>query len=138
MAERDTILDVLDRESIAILQTVTSGTCALVDSEEMSRTPREITEQRILQEGDAQRLAELMLNIDSWFFAAKRCLPKGTATVRLFARAGDATVRIGMACADWELSTAHNSVWGFFDPVADDVRDILKRAFPEFASSERR
>ena len=62
-------------------------------------------------------------------------MPKPTAIIRLKSRLGDATVLIGMACEDWDLMVDEEHIGGFFDPVADAVRGILKRTFPEIASS---
>ena len=39
-----------------------------------------------------------------------------------------------MNCSDWLLIGCKLRAGGFFDPVRNDVRDILKRTFPDIAS----
>ena len=107
----------------------------LVDPEDVSRDPQPICDAVPLSTDDATLLSKLLLDVNSWFFAVKRCLPSGTATIHLNARHGDAIVLIGMGCKDWQLKVNGQISGGFFDPVADVVRGILKRTFPEIASS---
>jgi len=138
MARREAITDILDARSVAILRSVTAGDCALVDPDDGLRNPREITKRTELAADDLRLLVSLLLDVDSWFFATKRCLPRGTAVIRLTSDVGDATLLIGMSCDDWEVTSGGHRTGAFFDPVADDVRGILKRAFPEIASPESR
>lgn len=111
-----------------------SGSCVLVDPDDSWTNPRPISDPIELATADAKLVARLLLDVESWFFACKRCLPKGTAIVHLSSRGGDAKLLIGMSCEDWELRVGNNRSGGFFDPVADQVRDILKRTFPDIAS----
>ncbi len=110
----------------------------MVDPDDISINPRPITDTVELATDDSRLLAKLMLDVESWFFASKRCLPKGTAIIHLSARAGDAKLLIGMSCENWEIRAGGSRKGGFFDPVADQVRGILKRAFPDIASSNAR
>ncbi|WP_436715907.1 hypothetical protein U8335_27275 [Roseiconus lacunae] len=136
--QRETISDILDAKSLSILRSVIGGTCVLIDPEDISITPQPICDSTELATDDAKLLATLLLDVESWFFARKRCLPKGTAIIHFVSRAGDARLLIGMSCEDWELRAGGHSKGGFFDPVADQVRDILKRTFPDIASSDDR
>ena len=110
----------------------------MVDPQDLSPDPRPICDAVELAAEDAKLLARLLLDAQSWFFACKRCLPRGTAIIRLDSPAGDAQVLIGMACEDWELRAGGGRTGGFFDPVADQIRGLLKRAFPEIASPDPR
>lgn len=121
-----------------MLRSVTGGSCVLVDPDDISDNPRPISDSVEFAADDATLLARLLLDIDSWFFARKRCLPKATATISLQSRAGDAKLMIGMSCENWEIRAGSNRKGAFFDPVADQVRDILKRTFPDIASSGAR
>lgn len=107
----------------------------MVDPDDISIDPLTISDANDLAAEDVKRIARLLLDVESWFFARKRCVPKGTAIMHLNSRAGSVRLMIGMSCADWELHTGDNRKSGFFDPVADQVRDILKRTFPDIASS---
>jgi hypothetical protein len=77
--------------------------------------------------------------VNSWFFAKKRCLPRDTAIIRLSGPAGGLKLIIDMPCAGW-LLIPHGTrrAGAFFDPVRTEVRGILKRAFPDFASTSKR
>ena len=132
------ITDILDIKSLSILRSVTGGSCVLVDPGDISITAIPISDAVELSTDDARLLARLLLDVESWYFARKRCLPKGTAIIHLNSRGGDAKLMIGMSCEDWELRAAGNRKGGFFDPVADQVRGILKRTFPDIASSGAR
>lgn len=134
MAKRDNISEILDAHALAILRSLTAGSCALVDPDDRIRPPREICGPRELAAAELQLLACLLLDVNSWHYAKKRCSPKPTAIVRLQSLDGDATLKIGMGCADWQLLTGKQRAVAFFDPVVDQVRGILKRAFPELAS----
>jgi hypothetical protein len=50
---------------------------------------------------------------------------------------GDTTVVID-SCEGWAVLGRSERCGGFFDPVADEVRMLLKSIFPELASRERR
>jgi hypothetical protein len=117
---------------------VKGGSCVLVDPDDISANPKAITDTVELLSDDVRLLAKLLLDVESWFFARKRCLPKGTAIISLSSRDGEAKVLIGMSCEDWEIYAGGTRKGGFFDPVADQVRGILKRTFPDIASSGSR
>jgi hypothetical protein len=105
-----------------------------VDPDDISGSPKPITDAVELNVDDARLLAKLLLDVQSWFFACKRCLPKGTAIINLSSLAGEVKLLIGMSCLDWEIRVDSYRQGGFFDPVADQVRGMLKRTFPEIAS----
>ncbi|MBA4018680.1 MAG: hypothetical protein C0483_16055 [Pirellula sp.] len=110
----------------------------MVDPDDGIRNPKPISDPVELSTQDAVLLSKLLLNADSWFFAVKRCLPKGTARIRLTSPLGDATVLIGMPCQDWDVIVDGEHCGGFFDPVDIEMRSLLKRTFPDLASSEAR
>lgn len=110
----------------------------MVDPDDVTDNPRPITDAVELNTDDALLIAKLLLDVESWFFARKQCLPKGTAIIDLNSVAGDAKVLIGMSCEDWELRVGGYRRGAFFDPVADQVRGLLKRTFPEIASPDSR
>ena len=106
----------------------------MVDPDDISDTPQVITDASPLSPEDTTLIVQLLLNIDSWFFARKRCLPKGTAIVDLKCKNSKAQLLIGIACSDWELRIGSKRHGAFFDPVTTQIRGILKRTFPQFAS----
>jgi hypothetical protein len=106
----------------------------LIDPEDISGNPQPITDAIELSTDDVLLLATLLLDVESWFFACKRCVPKGTAVINLTSHTGEMKLLIGMSCLDWEIRVDGYRQGGFFDPVADQVRGILKRSFPEIAS----
>ncbi|MGN6547921.1 MAG: hypothetical protein ACTHK7_23005 [Aureliella sp.] len=107
-----------------------------MDPDDLSSDPRAISDRAELSSEDTALLARLLLDVDSWFFARKQCLPKGTAIISLQSRAGNAELLMGMACEEWELRAANKRKGGFFDPVAGEIRDMLKRTFPSIASTD--
>ena len=110
----------------------------MVDPDDVSDNPRPITDAVELNTVDAILIAKLLLDVESWFYAHKRCLPSGTAIIELNSSAGDAKLLVGMSCEDWEIRVGSYRKGAFFDPVADQVRGILKRTFPEIASPDSR
>ena len=98
------------------------------------RRPSPITESVNLNSPDLQLLTKLLLDVESWFFARKRCLPKTTAIIEIQSASKHANLHIGMNCSDWLLVGCKLRAGGFFDPVRNDIQGILKRTFPEFAS----
>lgn len=135
ISKRDAITEILDEKTQSILRSVTSATCVLVAPEDFSRNARPISPCVDVSADDVRMIATLLLNRESWFFACKRCLPKSTAILTLASPIERITIRIGMSCADWEIQTSHRRIGGFFDPVADQIRGMLKRTFPYIASS---
>jgi hypothetical protein len=119
-----------------MLRKVIAGKCALVDPDDHADSPREITPRVALEDADVRLLVRLLLDPDAWFFARKQCLPKGTALFCLEAPPHEATVLIGMSCQSWHVFAAGFQAGAFFDPVVNDIRGILKRAFPAIASRE--
>ena len=134
IAFRDSISDILNAEQIELLRTADHASCFLVDPDGNLHKPVPTTEPVQLSVTDLQLLTKLLLDVESWFFARKRCLPKNTAVVKIQSNSNSAILRIGMNCSDWLLIGCKLRAGGFFDPVRNDVRDILKRTFPDIAS----
>jgi hypothetical protein len=134
ISKRDAITEILDEKTHSILRSVTSATCVLVDPDDFSRNARPISPCVDVSADDLRIIATLLLDHESWFFAQKRCLPKSTAILTLSSPIERITILIGMSCADWEIRTAHRRIGGFFDPVAGQIRGMLKRTFPDIAS----
>src|SRR5690348_15319429 len=128
---RDSIEQLLKPSTIEAIRASTTITCEVLDPgsiDAVALTP----ERPVLAEG-CSLLKSLLLDPHSWFFAVKRCLPRNTAMFRLY---GDGTcVRVQIdSCVGWILSGPSERRGGFFDPVADQVRELLKATFPELAS----
>lgn len=138
MGFQDSISDILSEELIVALRNASGATCGLVDPDDHSRLPRLITESVELLSSDLKLLTKLLLDVESWYFARKRCLPKRTAIVTIKSGAGDSRLHIGMNCADWLLVGCGHRAGGFFDPVRNEVRNVLQRAFPDIASPHGR
>lgn len=135
---RESIFDILNEEQIELLRTANLASCFLVDPDSRSRHPVPITKTVDLKSSDLQLLTKLLLDVESWFFARKRCLPKNTAVIKIQSASQNATLHIGMNCCDWLLVGCKLRAGGFFDPVRNDIQGILKRAFPDFASPSPR
>ncbi|WP_197528664.1 hypothetical protein [Aeoliella mucimassa] len=133
--KRVSIEQILSGDTIAILSRASEGSCALLDPHDISRTPCLLTEERPLDQAMVRRMSRLLLDDDSWWYVMKQCLPKPTALMTLGSADGWATLRIGMPCSEWRLETDAERQWGFFDPVAGQVREVLKATFPEYASA---
>lgn len=137
MPSRESISDILNDRSLETLRGITSAKAALVDPQG-GAVVREITLYKNLSDDDAQLLICLLTDVESWSFCLKRCLPVPTALVNLSGQLGNATLSIGIRCQDWHLVIGSQRQTGFFDPVAADVRGILKRTFPQVASPNAR
>ena len=130
----DHISDILDDRTLMILRSITGGSIALLEPKGRQFITRAITPYRELTIEDAKFIGRLVCDINSWHFARKRCIPKATARIKIDAKAGNAVIDLGMYCQDWRIYTDTFDFWRFFDPVADQIRGILKRSFPEYAS----
>lgn len=138
MPTRESISDILSDRSLETLQEITSAEVALVDPEAVLGAYREITLYQTVSDSDVQLLAKLLMDVTSWSFCIKRCLSKPTAQFHLSGDFGNATLSIGMNCREWVLTTDSQRQGGYFDPVVNDVRGVLKRTFPRIASSDVR
>lgn len=110
----------------------------MVDPDDVTDNPRPITDAVQLNKVDALLIAKLLLDVESWYYARKQCLARGTAIIELNSGDGEAQLLIGMLCEGWDLRVDSSCQGGFFDPVADQVRGVLKRTFPEIASPDAR
>jgi hypothetical protein len=133
-----TIDSILDASTTDALRSSSRASCEILDPGASSVCPVPLTPARNLTPEQAAELKELLLNPQSWFFAAKRCLPRETARFRLHSDEGEVSVSVGMACLDWTVTGPAGRWGGFFDPVQDQIRELLKSLFPEYASSARR
>lgn len=120
---------------IDFLRTAKHGTCALLDPDCHAVKPKLISETVVIDKSDLNLLVSLLIDVNSWCFARKRCLPRSTAIVKLESKTANAKLCIGMRCADWILVGMRMRAGGFFDPVRGEIQGILKRAFPELASN---
>jgi hypothetical protein len=127
---------ILKPSTISAIRESTATTCELLDPGSVRAIA--ITPARQLTAEWHTSLQSLLLDHRSWFFARKRCLPSKTALLRLKGPRHTVCVEIGFPCQGWTVSGPEDSSGGFFDPVADEMRDLLKSAFPEFASPHRR
>jgi hypothetical protein len=125
---------ILDPYTIDALRASSVGTCEILDPDASRRTPVWLTPPRKLTADQLAALKALLLDPRSWFFARKRCLPRNTALFRL--QSGECRVQIvvGMPCLEWTITGPRGSSGGFFDPVAKQVRALLKDLFSEYAS----
>jgi hypothetical protein len=126
---------ILDPSAIEAIRASSTATCEILDPFTSSFSPVAITLARELTLEQLDVLRELLLNPQSWWFARKRCLPRPAALFRLKSDDASMTVLIEMPCMRWIVTGR----WGgFFDPVQDQIREMIKRLFPEYASSSRR
>jgi hypothetical protein len=134
----DTIEAILSALTIDAIRASTVATCVLLDPDAACVEPVVLTPPRDLAPEGCLLLKSLLLDPQSWFFAKKRCLPRPTALFRLQGEQGSVSVTVGFACVGWIVVSSTHRQGGFFDPVAGEVRELLKAVFPEFASRGRR
>jgi hypothetical protein len=132
------IQSILAPLTIEALQTSASATCELLDPQASLVRPVALTPARELAPGQVSSLKALVLDPQSWCFPKKRCLPRETSLFRLKSEKGEVRVSVGMPCLNWTVSGPGERRGGFFDPVHEQVRELLKSLFPEYASSSRR
>lgn len=132
----DSIDAILTPSTINAIRASATATCEVLDPD--SAAPVALTPARQLSAEGCSMLKSLLLDPDSWFFAKKRCLPRKTALFRLHGERGSVSVEVGFSCVGWLVSGPTECRGGFFDPVAEQVRGLLKETFPEFASPGRR
>jgi len=133
-----TIDSILDPATIDALRAASKATCEILDPRASTVRPVPLTPPRKLTRKQVSELRETLLDPQSWFFARKRCLPRDTALFRLSSDEGAVTVLVEMPCLGWIVTGQRGRWGGFFDPVQDQIRELLKGLFPEYASSSRR
>ena len=134
----ESIEAILKPATIDAIRKVSTVTCEVLDPEPESATPVALTPARQVAAEGCATLKDLLLDPRSWFFAEKRCLPRQTALFRLHGERGSVSVVVGFSCLGWIVTGPAERQGGFFDPVANQVRALLKATFPEFASPGRR
>jgi hypothetical protein len=135
---RETIEAILKPSTIDAIRASTRATCEVLDPEPDSVAPVALTPGREVVPGGSSTLKGLLLDPRSWYFAKKRCLPRQTARFRLHRERGSVSVVVGFSCVGWIVTGPAERRGGFFDPVAGQVRELLKATFPEFASPRQR
>jgi hypothetical protein len=133
--EIDTILSA---STIEAIESLVGGTCELVEPSTRSVNVIPLTSPRALGTAAIARLTRALLDPHSWSFARKRCLPRRTAVLRLQGPKGNVKVEIDAFCSGWVLSASNERRGGFFDPVRTQIIEMLKSAFPEYASTNPR
>jgi hypothetical protein len=129
------IQDWLKPSTIEAIQSATLATCEVLDPESIPIYP--LTPSRELPFEGCSLLKDLLLDPRSWFFAKKRCLPHWIAQLKLQGQQFSVRVEVD-TCDGWVITAPQQRTGGFFDPVRDQVRAIIKNTFPEFASRDRR
>jgi hypothetical protein len=129
---------ILDASTIDAIRASSTATCEILDPDASSRRPVPLSAPRELTSDQLSELKELLLDPQSWFFAAKRCLPREVALFRLQSDDGYVTVSIDRPCVGWIVTGPRGRWGGFFDPVQDQIWAMVKGLFPEYASSSRR
>ena len=129
---------ILDASTIDAIRACSTATCEILDPEASSLRPVPLTPARELTSEQLAGLKDLLLDPQSWFFAAKRCLPRKTARFRLQSDDCYVTVILDRPCVGWTVIGPRGRWGGFFDPVQDQIWAMVKGLFPEYASSSRR
>jgi hypothetical protein len=129
---------ILDTSTIDALRTSSTATCEILDPDASSPRSVSLTPARELTSDQFCELKELLLDPHSWDFPKKRCLPRETARFRLQTDERYVTVVVDMSCPGWIVTGPRGRWGGFFDPVQDQMRALLKGISPEHASSLRR
>jgi hypothetical protein len=132
----ETIEAILKPSTIDAIRAATTATCEVLDPDSVA--PLASTPAREAAPGGCPTLKGLLLDPRSWYFAQKRCLPRRTARFRLHGERVSVSVVVGFSCVGWIVTGPAERRGGFFDPVAGQVRVLLKTTFPEFASPGRR
>lgn len=132
----ESIEAILKPSTIDAIRASAAATCEVLDPDSVASVA--LTPAREMAAERCSTLKGLLLDPRSWFFARKRCLPRKTALFRLHGEGGKVRIEVGFSCVGWIVSGPAERRGGFFDPVEDQVRDLLKATFPEFASPGRR
>jgi hypothetical protein len=125
----------LKPQTIAAIRDFRSGTCRLLDPDEIAAAA--LTPARALTETDVAFWRIAVLDIGSWRFCVKRCALRRTAILALSGAAGSVSIVLSDNCASWLIHGPNDRQGGFYDPIRLQVRDQLKRLFPEYASPYR-
>jgi hypothetical protein len=131
-----TIESILNASTIAAIRATASGSCEVLDPDDCSKVA--LAPARKLIPEQVSEVRDLLLDPGSWFFAKKRCMPRNTALFRLQNGSGEVRLSVGMSCLDWIVTSGSERRGGFFDPVQNRMRGLLKAIFPEFASPSAR
>jgi hypothetical protein len=129
---------ILDASTIDAIRASSTATCEILDPEAASPHPVGLTPARQLTSVQLSELKGLLLDPQSWFFAKKRCLPRETALFRLQSDECYVMVLIDRPCVGWIVTGPRGRRGGFFDPVQNQIWDMVKGLFPEYASPSRR
>jgi hypothetical protein len=138
MAQHPSIDSILDASTINAIGASSTATCEILDPFASPRRSVSLTPPRELTSDQLSELKGLLLDPQSWYFAKKRCLPRSVALFRLQSNDSHMTVVIDMPCLGWIVTGPRGRWGGFFDPVQDQIRAIVKGLFPEYASTSRR
>ncbi len=133
-----TIESILKASTIDAIRASANVTCEVLDPDASFARSVALTPARKLTPEQASEFKGLLLDPRSWFFAVKRCLPRENALFRLQGDDHEVSVAVGMSCLGWTVTCPAERRGGFFDPIQDQMRELLKSIFPEFASPSRR
>lgn len=133
-----TIESVLNASTIRALHASAGATCEVLDPDTSCGRPVTLTPARRLTPGQVSALKDILLDPQSWLFAKKCRMPRDTALFQMRGNEGEVSVRVGMSCLGWIVNGPAGSQGGFFDPVQNQIRALLKSIFPEYASPSRR
>jgi hypothetical protein len=134
----ETIDTILKPSTISAIGASVTATCELLDPERSTVGSVALTPARVVAPAGCSTLKRLLLDPRSWYFAKKRCLPRETALFQLHGEQGSIRLVVGFSCLGWIVTVPAERQGGFFDPVASQIRELLKSTFPEFASPGRR
>jgi hypothetical protein len=133
----DTIDGILKPATIEAIRASSTATCELLDP--MGKPLVRLLPARSITKTRLGQLKELLLDPASWFFCVKRCLPRQSVLFRLrYSAKKEVTVLVDFPCAGWLVTGPAYRSGGFFDPVAAQVRELIKATFSEFASRNPR